>query len=513
MYLIAILAENGSASYSKTDAGLEADRTSSPPENFTDFTGAGNYPTACGFYQQRLTFGGTDNKPNDIWMSRIADFENFTSTPANGVQEGVNVKLDSGQVNRIKHFKTMDDLITFTDGDIWRIKGIPNVDMFTFVESTIGSSSVDPIKTRKSLLFLEASENTVSDFIYQQEVAGYDGDDLGAFSKNLFDGYTVDDFTFVDAPEGRLFAPRSDGNMLCLTYLKSQKIAAWTVLDTKGAFESVCSVPKARNDEIYVVVNRDGGRYIEIMQDQFVANEDIMEAWYVDSGTEFDGTKDTEIVITVGAAVSAVDVFLSTNVGDNIVINDTEYEILTYIDAKNVTVINTLTVTTSDWILTADIISGLTWLANQTVSALCDGDAYRDLSVNGSGEVTLPDTYKNVIIGLGFTSLFESLPPNMISNNFGSSLGRNKKISKIFVDLYRSRGIEWKTTMEGDKYQELSEQDNLQLNSEVELLSQKVRLDLMSTNDNSQTVMIKNDYPTPFSILNTTIELSIEGAG
>ena len=512
-YLVAIVEEDGSANYSKVDSGLQTDNTVSPPENFTDFTGAGNYPTACGFYQQRLVFGGTDNDPNTIWMSRIGDFENFTSTPANASNEALKLKLDSGQVNKISHFKTFDDLICFTEGDIWRIKGTPNVDLLAYVESTIGVSEVDPIKTRKSLLFLEGSKNTVSDFIYSDRVAGYDGNDLGAFSSILFDGYEIKDFTFSDAPEGRLFAPRDDGKMLTLTYLKSQDIAAWTILDTDGNFESVCTVEKSKFDEVYVVVNRNGSRFVEIFKQGLLPTEDAKTGWYVDAGTQYNGQKTTEIVITAGAVVSAVDVFAASNVGDNIRIDETDYEILTYTDPKNVTVTSDLTVTTSDWILTADTFSGLDWLANKTVVALCDGNVKTDLTVDGSGVLTIEDGCGLVTIGLQYEALMETVPVNTISNNFGSSLSRYKRDIKLFVDLYRTRGIEWKTSMEGSEYQALREQNAQFLNSEVPLRSGKTKLDLPNSNQLDGTVFIKNDLPLPFNILNVTMVVDIGGTG
>jgi len=513
-YLVAIVNETGAGSYSKLDSGLVADNTSSPPESFTDFTGTDNYPTACGFYQQRIVFGGTNNKPNTIWMSRIADFENFTVTSTKATNEAVqDLKLDSGQVNKISHFKLSDDLICFTEGAIWRIKGTPNVDMIAYIESSIGVSAVDPINTRKSLLFLENNENTVSDFIYKQQVAGLDGDDLGAFSKILFDSYSLLDFTFSSSPEGRLFAPRSDGKMLSLTYLKSQNIAAWTILETDGTFESICTVEKARNDEIYISVNRDGVRHIELMKNQFLATDDISDAWFVDGGVKYDGQKSTEIIITTGNVVSATDVFVPTNVGDNIIIAGVRYEILTYTDAKNVTVANTLTVTTSDWILTADKITGLTWLADKNVVALADGDALMDLTVDGSGEINLEDTYSKITIGLQFEALIETVPVNIISNNIGSSLSRSKRDIKAFVDLYRTRGIEWKTSMEDAKYQELPEQDNLSVNTDIPLTSEKVDLDLLGNNALEGTIFIKNNYPLPFNILNITVVESIEGTG
>lgn len=513
-FLISSKTEDGSATYELVDTGLDEDVLTSPPELFDEFTGEGNYPAACGFHQQRLVFGGTDNKKNFFWMSRIGDFENFTRTPTKASDEGAEYQLNSEQVNKISHFRTMDDLIILTEGDLWRAKGTPNIDFSAFVESTIGSSDIEPIKTRKSLLFLENDENTVSDFMFSDKVNGYDGNTLSAFSRVLFDGFSLTDFTFSNSPSPRLLAIRDDGKLMCLTYLKSQNITAWTIWDTKGKYETMCTLPKSKNDEVYMVVNRDGKRYIETLQRDLLPNQDISEAWYIDCGARYDGSKTNELIITNGVAVSSENSFSSTSVNDNIIIGDNKYKIINYNSPTEVELESDITITTSSWVLTSDTIGGLDWLANKTVSVLADASAFKDEhTVDEFGNVNLGDTYSKITIGLTYDALTESVPINIISSNFGSSLSRTKKDIKAYIGVYRTRGVEWKSSMEGSDWSSLAEQDAQSLNSDVDLQSGKIPLELLSQNQLESTVFVRSSLPLPFNLLNVTIHTSFEGIG
>ena len=77
-----------------------------------------------------------------------------------------------------------------------------------------------------------------------------------------------------------LWAIRSDGVMLSLTYYKSQQIAGWGRHDTDGLFVSNCSVVEPPNNALYVATQRFPGTntayMIERMDNrQWLAAEDV----------------------------------------------------------------------------------------------------------------------------------------------------------------------------------------------------------------------------------------------
>ena len=66
------------ASASFRDDNITPDVSQTPPEANTPFTGAGNYPGAVGYHEQRRCFGGTNTKPQNFWATRSATENNLS---------------------------------------------------------------------------------------------------------------------------------------------------------------------------------------------------------------------------------------------------------------------------------------------------------------------------------------------------------------------------------------------------------------------------------------------------
>lgn len=266
---------------SLTDISFALDETKSPKEKFTAFDG-GEYPSAVGYWNQRLLLGCTNKKPNTFWGSRVGYPEDFTSTFVLADDEGFELTFNSGSLDSITDFITMDDLIVFTEGKIWRVTGTAVSNMAAYVESYTGSSGIRPYVSKKSILFIDSTINTVSNFVYSYELNGYAGQNLDILARDNFDGYTLKDISFRDTPYGVLYAVRSDGVLMCLTYMREENIYAWHKYTTQGYFRAVCNVDKNENDQVYVVVERDGHKYIELFQNEINAIQGINDSWHLD---------------------------------------------------------------------------------------------------------------------------------------------------------------------------------------------------------------------------------------
>lgn len=53
------------------------------------------------------------------------------------------------------------------------------------------------------------------------------------------------------------------GKMICLTYLVNEKVFAWSEFVTDGKIKQVETISENGDDVIYIVVSRDGKRYLE----------------------------------------------------------------------------------------------------------------------------------------------------------------------------------------------------------------------------------------------------------
>ena len=88
----------------------------------------------------------------------------------------------------------------------------------------------------------------------------------------------------------------------------------------------------------------------------------------------------------------------------------------------------------------ATTISGLSHLEGETVSVLADGATHPDKVVS-SGSITLDRSASKVKVGLGYTSLLQTMRIDAGSQN-GTSQGKTKRIYDITVRMFETIGVE-----------------------------------------------------------------------
>jgi hypothetical protein len=287
-------------SYKIKDVSFSQDTVLSPKEKFEDF-GVDNYPAVVGIWNQRLVFGNTPKKPSTFWLSRAGQLEDFSGTILQTAADPISLTLNSGTLDAIIGFIPLDNLILLTEGKIWRITGTSADNMAAYIESYTGSSYIKPVATKKSAMFVDSSLNSVSDFVYSDELNGYTGQNLDLLARELIDGYTISDLAFKDTPYGVLYCIRDDGVLLGLTYLREQNIYAWHKHTTKdGKFIAICSVDKNKQDNVYCAVKRDGVIYVEMFANYINENENEDNSCHLDcSSNVISGWfcyKNTEII-------------------------------------------------------------------------------------------------------------------------------------------------------------------------------------------------------------------------
>ncbi len=272
--------------YSFTDLDFSTDTTQAVKELFDDFY-EGNYPSTVGIWNQRLLLANTQEDPNDIWLSNVGDYEDFTNTVNNSADEAINLTLSSGTGDSILGVAPLEDLIVFTDTKVWRVTGTSASDMLAYVESYSGASDVPPAVSKKSVLYVDSSENSVSNFIYSYELNGYSGQALDTLCRTLFDGYELTSGCLRNNPYSVYYCIRNDGVLLCLTYLREENIYAWSTFSTDGLYKDIISISKNLNDQMYVIVERNGVDYIELMKSNINSFEGLDDAWHLDCASKF----------------------------------------------------------------------------------------------------------------------------------------------------------------------------------------------------------------------------------
>lgn len=260
-------------------------------------------PTVPGFFQQRLILAGPVASPQQFNASQPGAYYNFNVSIPLLPSDAFEGTLQSGQLNNIQSLVSQPQgLIVLSDRQAWLINGgspgsgidatntVANAHIFN------GAGNPPPIVAVDDILYVQAKNSIVRDLIYDFNKQVYTGKDISVLSSHLFYGYQVLEWAFAEEPFKLIWAVRSDGQLLCLTFLKEQELCAWTHADTNGLFKSVASVTEdsviGEIDATYFVVQRvingNSVQYVERMTELYYPTG-VTDAWCVDSGLQYNG--------------------------------------------------------------------------------------------------------------------------------------------------------------------------------------------------------------------------------
>ena len=411
---------------------------------FSPWSRSKGYPTAAGFFEDRLVFAGSTRYPQTFWSSKVGDYYNFgTSTPVVD-DDAVTATLNGGQMNGIKAMVAFGELILLTSGGEYKVSGgqgkaLTPSNTLSQAQEYRGISDVLPVTVGSRIVFAQQQGNIIRDLAYSYEADKYTGDDLNLLCSHLFAGHKVVAMTYQQTPDSIIWFVRDDGLLLGLTYIKEQDIYAWHKHSIKNArFVNVCCIPGGECDELYAVIERNG-QYENVMLEKRNDNDVPEEQIYVDDG------------ITVRGS-----------------------------DIKEVT--------------------GLTWLEGETVAILADGNALPQQKVEG-GKVTLSEKhgYSVVHVGLPIDAVIKTLPIEFQMQD-GSSISRKKRIGNLSVLFKNTRGGLYGLSEE--KLDEIKWRDTEAYGQPTKLYTGKKKIVLPAAGwDETQQLIIKQDAPLPMTVL------------
>lgn len=437
------------------DDNIDADVTRTPPVNSDPFTGIGNYPAAVNYAQQRRVFAGTNNKPNNVWLTRSGTEANMSSSIPVRDDDAITLRVAASQVNVIRNMVPLADLMLLTSGAEWRLT-TANTDVLTPTsvavkpQSYVGSSNVQPVVANNRLIFAENRGSHLQEVVYSNEAGGYVPTDLSILAPHLLEYDFLDDMAFMRAPVPIVWSVRADGAMLGLTYVPDQKVTGWHQHVTiNGAFESICTISEAREDALYTIVNRTVAgrqvRYVERLHTRkFRA---LADAFFVDCGLTYSGAPITTVF-------------------------------------------------------------GLYHLEGQTVSVLGDGAVF-PAQVVTDGTITLEQPVSTVHVGLPITAELNTLPLEIeAAQAFGA--GRPKNINKAYLRVHQSSSIYAGAV--GTKLRQFKQRTTEPYGSPPAII-QDAEIEIPvdgSWNANGQLAVQQTD-PLPLTVLSICVEASIGG--
>ncbi|THF64314.1 hypothetical protein [Pseudothauera rhizosphaerae] len=432
------------------DDNIAADISRTPPEGTNPFSGAGNYPGAVTYYEQRRCFAGTKNAPQNLWMTRSGTESNMTYSMPSRDDDAISFRVAAREANTIRHLVPLGALVLLTASAEWRAGGADAIMPSTVSvrpQSYVGASNMQPVIVNTNLLYGAARGGHARELAYNWQAGGYITGDLSLRAPHLFDGLELADVAFQKAPTPIGWFVSSSGKLLGLTYVPEQQIGAWHQHVTDGTFESVCCVSEGTEDAVYVVVRRvingQAVRYVERMAPRLFGEQE--NAFFVDCGLTYQGAP-------------------------------------------------------------ADEISGLSHLEGCTVSILADGAVHPQRVVTG-GQIVLEHEASIVHVGLPFEADAQTLPLAFETAGFGQ--GRQKNVNKVWLRVYRSSGIFAGPSF--DSLTETKQRTTEPYGTPPALKSEEIAIMVTPSWGDGGQLCIRQHDPLPLTIVSMSMEVSIGG--
>ena len=228
------------------------------------------YPICGTFHNGRLWIGGSKSRPTTAWASKVGLFYDFALGTAFD-DEGIEITLDTDQLNRIINIYSGRNLMIFTSGAEFIIptslnEPITPSNVSTARQSKVGSQrGLRVQEVEGGVLYVQNGGQSIQEFIFVDTEQAYANNLLSLLSGHLIENpLDISLRRATSADDGALLAVvRADGELTIATIQRSQKIASFTNHTTDGEFLA-CG---ADYNDLYFAVTRNNLNYLERMND------------------------------------------------------------------------------------------------------------------------------------------------------------------------------------------------------------------------------------------------------
>lgn len=417
-------------------------------------------------YNQRLFLTQSGQDVTRIIFSEVGNTESLAYSVQRNEGEAGNLELPISNYDSWCKVVSGLDLILSTSYTISKVSGYGDLTTETILWDGL-SKTVNPVRTRRSLIYTNASNRNIYDLTYN-EYGQYDSVDLTLLVKYIFEEKTIKRLAFKDYPVKTIYVLCDDGELYCLTYIKDQNIYAWYKIEHEGVINDICVVNTDVEDEVYVVVNYDGTYIVE-------------RAYRRTDNVYLDCCVVKQITEVTDNTISGLDVFEGKKVrvfdaGNNFYYG--EYDVM-----------HPKTIVEGGKTVEIDDLDFLGYTVE-------DGE----IQLPGDVELVGP-----VLIGLPYYAVAETIPLEFSDQNGNSTIGRKKAVNEAYLRYGDSRGVSYKTM--GHEYDcgicERDVADNAQF-----LERGQVKLHTVSEYKWDSTIKILQRQPYPARIESITLGIT-----
>ena len=344
------------------------------------------YPCAIAVHERRVVLAGTEGHPVSLWLSKSDDLVDFEQTTLD--DGGMFRTLASTRQDPIRWLASQRRLIVGTAGAEWVIGSETSDEPLTPASfnarewTHYGSAALPALRLNDAVYFIERQGRRLREMAYLLERESYDAADLSRLAEHVTASGVIQ-MAYQGNREPVLWCVRADGVLAAFTYIRPERVAAWSRhVTTGGLFESVAVLrgESDGDDTVWAVVNRAGTRHLEKMPAAQQAEQedgDMENCFHLDSAVRAAAT-DGSLQIDTPAHLNGVE-----------------------------------------------------------VAVFADG--YQSTATPAAGKLTLATARAVVHAGLPIVSRFIPLAMDLVAED-GATHGRKKKIVSVNLSLFLSRG-------------------------------------------------------------------------
>jgi len=424
------------------------------------FLSAGEFPGAVGFYERRLYYAGSTNKPNTVYGSASGKLDDFTLqiNPIETPEDDEGIEYAVFGATLIEWLRSTEKfLVIGANNDILLASGgIDDVITPSSISirptNSYGSADVTAIGRGSKLYYLQTDAETLRSFQYSFEQDQYVPINRNEVAPHITES-GIAQFDYLEATTEILWGVRNDGKLAGMTVSATEDVSGWHLHTTAGKFKSACTlVRKGKDSQLWACVERTVNgvpRYsIEFQTDlvgypfteDFFTNSSaadntrwlnmIYEAQkdsvFLDSALTYNGAALSTQTLTPAAVSGASVVFTAGGaifdaamIGRQLIrksITGDEKGLAQITAFTNTTTVtceileafnSTSAIPAGQWILSANTVQGVNHLEGLTVSVVADGAQHPDVVVT-NGVVTLNRQAGVFHVGLSYSGEIET---------------------------------------------------------------------------------------------------------
>jgi len=416
-----------------------------------NFTTDGN-PLTVSFYEGRLVYGGSVNKPTTLFGSKSASYDDLTvgTAAADGFEFDIAeinspvLWLYAGQNSLI--IGTTEGIATANGGGI--AQAITPSTIRVKLSSNEGSYKAKPIEKDGFVIYISQNQRNLYAFQYETLSESFQAALINKASFNITKD-KMEKLTYKNDKYNFIYV-RTGSDILSLTFSAEEGLRSLTKLKTSNSFDDIKSITRPDGDkDLFVIATRENGVYLERMTDylEFSSRDDIFvgtkeddtDAYnrliaeefksinYLDSSVTYNGYYSTQLtyvgltaINSIGEITSTGTEFSSGDIGRKIsykTVTGYEYGIFEIVSFTSSSVVGVkvlyepTALVYTGWYLYASVFSGLSHLEGQVVSIVGDGGYIGDFTV-ASGSIDISNTGTKQVsvanIGLKYKGIFKS---------------------------------------------------------------------------------------------------------